>query len=100
MKKVLINDIDVEELLNRIGELIEAKIGKNNIPKTENQSKYLTRTETAALLDIKYPTLAAWTKQGWLTSYKLGNRVYYKPDEVEASLSKLTTNKHKKNINL
>ena len=99
MKKVLINEVDFEELLTKIGELIDAKLAKNNFMKSENQVSYFTRFEVAAMLKISLSTLGDWTKLGWLTSYKMGNRVYYKLNEVETAMEKLSSNKHKRYIN-
>ena len=50
--------------------------------------KYLSRVEVAKMLKISLPTLNDWTKLGWLSSYKISNRVLYRSDEVEASLYK------------
>ena len=67
---------------NRFNEL------KNEFePKTPTE--YLTRKETADLLKIDLSTLHRWTKKGDLTSYGMGNRVYYKRAEIEQSLVKL-----------
>ena len=99
LKKVLIDDIDVEELLIKIGDLIDAKIEKFHLPETKEKATYLTRSEVASMLKIALPTLDDWTKLGWLTSYKMGNRVYYRLNEVEASMERLARNKYKKYIN-
>ena len=44
--------------------------------------KYVTRKEAAALLGIQAPALWRWTKEGRISSRKLGRKVYYKYDEV------------------
>jgi excisionase family DNA binding protein len=51
--------------------------------------RYLTRSEVAKMLRIDLSTLHLWTKQGKLVSYGIGNRVYYKQDEVEDALKQL-----------
>lgn len=45
-------------------------------------TELLTRSETANLLKINLTTLWNWTKQNKLVSYSIGNRVYYKRNEV------------------
>ncbi len=88
MNEILLNGINVDELLERIGKLIDAKL--NSPPIKENQSVLLSRQEVATLLKITLPTLHDWTKLGWLQSYKIGNRVLYKLDEVDEALKKTT----------
>lgn len=70
-RKVLIDEVDFEALLSKIGELIETKLVQNNFSKNENQVSYVTRFEVATMLKISLPTLNDWTKLGWLTSYKM-----------------------------
>jgi excisionase family DNA binding protein len=99
VKEILIREIDLNELLNKIGEVIEEKFKslKDHTYKN-NTTEYITRKETAHLLKISLPTLNDWTKHGWLQSYKIGNRVLYKLPEVEVALKKVSSIKHKKNL--
>lgn len=94
--QILLNGINVDELLEMIGKLIDAKLNAST-PK-EIKSVLLSRVEVAALLKITLPTLHDWTKLGWLQSYKIGKRVLYKLEEVEEALKKTSINKHKKYI--
>jgi hypothetical protein len=50
----------------------------------------MTREETADFLKIHISTLWHWTKKGILPSYGIGNRVYYKRNEVENCLIQLS----------
>ena len=94
MEQILLNGFSVEELLNKIEKLLDTKL--NSPPSKEKKSVLLSRQEVATLLKITLPTLHDWTKLGWLQSYKIGNRVLYKSEEVEEALKKTTINKHKK----
>jgi excisionase family DNA binding protein len=96
INEILLNGINVDELLERIEKLLDAKLN----PSITNESKsvLLSRSEVAALLKITLPTLHEWTKLGWLQSYKIGNRVLYKQQEVEEALKKTSINKNKKYI--
>lgn len=96
MNEILLNGINVDELLEKIGVLIDAKLA--NASPQESKSVLLSRQEVAKLLKITLPTLHDWTKLGWLQSYKIGNRVLYKLEEVEKALTKVLNNKHKKRI--
>jgi excisionase family DNA binding protein len=95
MNEILLNGINVEQLLERIGKLLDSKLKKAD-PESKSQSIYLSRAEVSRLLKISLPTLHDWTKQEWLQSYKIGNRVLYKREEVELALEKVKSNKHKK----
>lgn len=79
-----------DQLKNEITEAISKQLEQL---KAEFQPKeptaYLTRHQVADLLHIDLSTLHYWTKAGKLTSYGIGNRVYYKRDEVEAAIIKL-----------
>lgn len=98
MNEILLNGIKVNELLDKIGQLIDARIKTIQKPETQNPSRFVSRSEVASLLKISLPTLNEWTKLGWLLSYKLGNRVLYKQDEVEQAVSKVTTLKYQKGL--
>lgn len=50
--------------------------------------KYITRKEAAALLDIQMPALWRWTKEGKISSRKLGRKVYYLYEEVCSLIQK------------
>ena len=91
--------ISIEELLEKISEVIDKKLNKGlREPTTSNQTSFLSRQEVSKLLKISLPTLHEWTKLGWLQSYKIGNRVLYKSDEIAAAIPKVSNNKHKKYI--
>ncbi|MFV8441862.1 helix-turn-helix domain-containing protein [Flavobacterium sp. LB2P44] len=68
-------------------DIIEKAIEKLN-ESTNNHDALLSPIETCELLNIKRTTLWKWTKNGKLTSYGIGNRVYYKKGEVLNSLVK------------
>lgn len=85
----LIN-ITPDEFKNSILEGVQQQIESL---KAEFQPKeptdYMTRQEVKELLKIDLSTLHYWTKKGKLISYGIGNRVYYKRSDVEASLIRL-----------
>lgn len=98
MEQIFLNGINVEQLLERIGKLLDSRLESTTPKKTETQSHYLSRPEVAKLLKISLPTLHDWTKLKWLQSYKIGNRVLYKLEEVEEAIKKTAIQKHKKPI--
>jgi hypothetical protein len=68
---------------------IEKAIEKLAAPKNNDDEILLSRIETCELLKINFSSLWKHTKSGKLTSYGIGNRVYYKKGEVLKSLVKL-----------
>ena len=99
MNQILLNGINLNELLEKIGQLIDRKIGHVQQPTEKKQTKFISRAEVSKLLKISLPTLNEWTKLGWLLSYKMGNRVLYRAEEVELAFCKVTAYKHKKGGN-
>lgn len=63
----------VPELQNRLAEQFQPK----------QPTEYLTRTDVCNLLQIDLSTLHRWRKSGVLVAYGLGNRIYFKRNEVE-----------------
>jgi len=49
---------------------------------------YLTRQEVCDLLSIDLSTLHRWRKDGILIAYGLGNRIYFKRNEIQELIEK------------
>lgn len=78
MNQIFLNGITLEQL-------VEALVPKLNLqPAGQSQltNDLLTPEEVCKLLSCKRTSLWKHTKSGKLKSYGLGNRVYYKRDEV------------------
>jgi len=99
MNEILLNGINLNELVEKL-EKIEKLLDSYLTTQQPNEIKpdFISRAEVATLLKITLPTLHEWTKLGWLKSYKMGNRVLYKPHEVIEALKTTSINKHKKYI--
>jgi len=89
----LVHEISHEELLvlfkgleNQLNEFKQ-----NMQPKTPTE--YLTRNEVAEMLKCDLSTLWNWAQKGKLVPYGIGNRVYYKRNDIEAAIIQLTTKK-------
>jgi hypothetical protein len=65
-------------------------------PIAQEQEELLTRKEAAAFLKVRLPTLWAWSKQGKLQRHYIGSRVYYKRQELLASLENIQSQKNKR----
>jgi excisionase family DNA binding protein len=95
MEKIILVGTHLNDLLDRIEQIIDKRLSSLS-PQQKEKSEYLTRKETAGILKITLPTLHDWTKEGWLQSYKIGNRVLYKKQEIEESVREVLFHKHKK----
>lgn len=63
---------------------LEKRLSKQFQPKEPEE--YLSKKETSSLLKVTLSTLDRWTKEGLLIAYGMGNRVYFKRSEIEATL--------------
>ncbi|MCA2611906.1 MAG: helix-turn-helix domain-containing protein [Chitinophagaceae bacterium] len=100
MSQIILNGVTLSQLLEKIEQLIDRKLNNSAPPtNTLNQSKFYSRQEVARLLMISLPTLRDYTKSGWLVSYKIGNRVLYKQEEVLACVERVAAHKFKRGGN-
>jgi len=72
----------IREELNHFGDIRKGVTTQQEKP-TE---KLLTKKEMAEELDISLVSLTDWMKQGRLPYLRMGKRVYFKKDEVLASM--------------
>ncbi len=85
---------DLQSIIkNAVGEVLQ-----NSQPqqKENDEDSYLTRQQVAKYLHLSLTTLDTYTREGLLTSYKIGHRVLYKKSEINSSLlEKIGSVKHK-----
>jgi flagellar biosynthesis/type III secretory pathway chaperone len=97
MEKITINAFNEEDLRRVIREELEERSKSEIVQKAiEKKATYLNRFEVVDLLRISLPTLANWTKEGILQSYRIGKRVLYRVDEVNSSLEKVKNLRYKR----
>ncbi|MCL1671463.1 helix-turn-helix domain-containing protein [Elizabethkingia ursingii] len=79
-----------EELLEEFEVMVRRVFEKMMTEKKADEEKELyTREEAAKLLNVSYPTLFHWNKDGKLKARKIGKRVYYSKEDVKEALNKL-----------
>jgi excisionase family DNA binding protein len=85
---IICQGITVEELIAKIDSIVQQRVQEkiSQLQQEQQMPTYLSRKQVAQLLKISLPTLHEWTKLGLIPSYKIGNRVYYKSNEVKNSL--------------
>ncbi|WP_322550282.1 helix-turn-helix domain-containing protein [Flavobacterium psychraquaticum] len=91
-KKIIeIENISVEELVamisNSVLDGLESRL--KHLQKEREQELLLTRIETAKYLHINMTTLWNWTKKGKIKAYGIGNRVYYKKNEIDKAIIRI-----------
>lgn len=91
-KKIIqIEVVSLEELVATITRNILDCL-ENRLEQMQQKKEHellLTRTETAKYLKVNMTTLWNWTKKGKLKPYGLGNRVYYKKNEIDEALIRI-----------
>lgn len=79
------NDL-IKEIKKEIIPELKEQLSKEFQPK--EPTAYLTRQEVCDLLSIDMSTLHRWRKDGILTAYGIGNRIYFKRNEIEDLIEK------------
>jgi hypothetical protein len=77
-----------EIILERL-DRIEKAIENLNTPSTDKDAEevLLSRIDVATLLKFSLTTLWKHTKNGKIKSYGIGNRIYYKKEEILKSIT-------------
>lgn len=78
-----INATELMEYFNSLKTFIDDKI---KTKETEENITLLTTPETLEFLKVAPQTLTNWVNGGLITRYKLGNKVYYKKEEIIKNL--------------
>ena len=80
------NDLIVfaEKLISETSKKIQEGIKKDSIPVT-----YLTRNETAKILNVSLTTLWHYDKKGILKPLRIGNKVRYKRSDVDLAFTEI-----------
>ncbi len=87
--KTEIQGIQAIDLLTYLGNLENRLIQLQQSVKPPQKTTLLTRKDVAELLSISLPTLHSWTKKELLISYRIGNKVRYKQEEVLQALQNI-----------
>jgi excisionase family DNA binding protein len=85
---IQVNGIDLNNLLERVEKLENSTT--NPAISVEITEILLSRNEVAEILKISLPTLHDWTKKGLIKSYRIGNRIRFKKEDVFNALQERT----------
>ena len=88
--KQIIFTFDPEDFKKEIISAVTSQlISSTSYLKAHENSELLSRKETAAYFNIALSTLWKYTKKGNLKAYYIGNKVFYKKNEIECALVNL-----------
>ena len=93
-KTIQINEITVDELADKVADKLLLKIEHylKELGNPKNES-LLTRQETADFLRISLVTIHQWSKYEIINPIRLGNRVYFKKQDILNKLESQTIRK-------
>ena len=57
-------------------------------PQAAVGEKLYTREDLRRMFHISFPTVDSWIKQGVFKPYRIGNRIFFRPDEVRQALER------------
>ena len=80
----------IDEIVERVSERVIAVT-------TKKEPKLYTRQETADLLHVTLPTLSRLTKDGMIKSKRLGGRILYDAESIDAAVQQQVIFKYRRN---
>lgn len=97
MQQIILQGINADDLRQIIKEVLDEKLSQVKKPQESGSVPlYLTRMDVARRLNISLPTLNNWSKAGIVQSYRIGNRVLYKPQEIDDAVKSVKNLKYKR----
>lgn len=77
--------LSLADLREFVNELLENGTAANPAPaEVERSRELMTRDEVCEYLGVTKPTLHRWNKLGYLTCVKVGSKVRYRREDIEA----------------
>ncbi len=87
---MIILQVTVEELAGLIRDAVKAEMAAAKpIQQTKSQQTYMSRKEAAAALRVSLPTLNTWTFQGKVKASRIGRKILYKPEDIDAAMQEV-----------
>ena len=84
MENLILTSLSKEELTSIINEAINQQLQPTAEPK---EDKLIKLEDVKALLNVSTATVHNWKKEGKIPFYKIGQRIYFKENEVLESLN-------------
>ena len=87
-KQILVEKISKEELKDLISEAVKQEMDKY-FSKEQKLEGYPSRKQTSELLGVSLGTLSNWHHRNILIPRYIGNRVFYKRQDIEAAIRRV-----------
>ncbi len=93
-KTIQITEVTIDELADKVSDrlLLKIEMYLKELAKPKN-NKLLTRKEVAEMLRVSLVTVGVWSKVGILNPIRMGNRIFFKEQEILNTLEKQSINK-------
>lgn len=88
-QQVVLTSMIVTDLVAEIARAVRVELDARAQVAQSPPEELLTRQQAAELLGITLPTLREYTRQGYLTGYRLGTRVRYRRNELVDGLQRM-----------
>jgi hypothetical protein len=88
MQTILVSGLTKEEFYAALREIVSEEVGAA-LKTSAVDSELLSVKELQLFLKVSRVTIASWVKKGLLTKLGIGGRVFFRKEEVLASLNKI-----------
>jgi excisionase family DNA binding protein len=97
MQQILLQGLGLNDFKNLISEALDERLALTSSKDSNNSNlDYLSRKEVSLLLKISFTTLHDWSKRGIIQSYRIGNKILYKRNEIEQAITQVKNLKYKR----
>ena len=94
-KEIYLNGMTADQLPEMIRESLRDELRHLRPAHPKTDTRYLTRRETARRLRISLVTLTDWVNRGKICAHKIGGRVLFRDNDVEAALNRIVPIKNR-----
>ena len=94
LNRLILFPIPLSEFEEIIREIVRSELKNFAQLKIEAEVELITRKEAAKILGVSLPTLARWSKEGFVKSYRISSKIRYKRFEVIDSLKARKFSRH------
>lgn len=88
-KEIYLNGMTADQLSEMIRESLRDELRQLRPAHPKTDTRYLTRQETARRLRISLVTLTDWVNRGKICAHKIGGRILFRDNDVEAALNRI-----------
>ena len=91
---LIIQPVNLDQLYEGFREIVRSEIKQLETPKKD--TVYHTRKEAQKTLKISMPTLDEYTRKGIIQGSRLGSRILYTQEAIEAAVKQIPETKYQR----